>query len=395
MGTLSEKVKKWLENHHGAISRESHKSTKGVELRKLMEKDADFHGTNTSSIQPLISNIAKEREELEIEGKKYLLVKVPEGQGYFLAEIESVAGNETIQRETDARSSSATKTQTSKKNKAGAQAIQQPTSPSNNEREEVFRSLLYAYDEISNEEEKVYPFILDHKFAKRSDSGTNFWRYPDFIRIVWNQELFDGERTLLKHIKANKTLLGENLFRIESWELKLEAKPTNVREVFFQALSNSSWSHLPVLAFAMKISDQYTREELVRLGGFYNVRIVCFDFSADQLDGVGKASDILNARTDPEKDMNENGYKIITEWKKPEVIIEGKQRPSLDWAQLLEMNHQHVDLLQKAIPESCDDKAMDESFIDTVNKVKLMATRNRDQETITACEKYLGLFERK
>ena len=62
-----------------------------------------------------------------------------------------------------------------------------------------------------------------------------------------------------------------------SFEIKRELNFTNLREAFFQTVSNSSWAHEGYLAAAEIDTDEEFREELGRLSASFGIGIIQLD----------------------------------------------------------------------------------------------------------------------
>jgi hypothetical protein len=102
----------------------------------------------------------------------------------------------------------------------------------------------------------VYSKRIDEKRSsnKRGPNG-NRWLYPDLVGMEdlgsdWHQEVKD----CVNQYSDKRTKLW-------SFEVKLLINRSNVRESFFQAVSNSSWSNFGYLV-AGEIEGQETLKEL-------------------------------------------------------------------------------------------------------------------------------------
>jgi len=78
--------------------------------------------------------------------------------------------------------------------------------------------------------------------------------------------------------------LGDQPFQMISNELKIEANHNNFREYLFQCVSNSMWAHKAQLVFACAINDLKLETELSRLGTSYDVTIISYGISNNELD---------------------------------------------------------------------------------------------------------------
>ncbi|MDF1534714.1 MAG: hypothetical protein P1P69_09480 [Methanosarcinaceae archaeon] len=168
--------------------------------------------------------------------------------------------------------------------------------------EEQTRPKLYFYDEdynpenyttinivddhkkIEMSEKDMYPILalylkLDAKIhSKRIDElksknnrgpEGNKWLHPDLVGIEildnnWNKMVSDC-------VKGS----GGNRIRIYSYEVKKVITSTNLRESFFQAVSNSSWSNLGFLV-AGEIKGNIF-DELKMLSSLHGIGFILFD----------------------------------------------------------------------------------------------------------------------
>jgi len=86
------------------------------------------------------------------------------------------------------------------------------------------------------------------------------------------------------------------LVKLYSFELKRALSFTNLREAFFQAVSNSSWAHEGYLVAAKISEDPDFRSELRRLSGSFGIGVIRIDlddpdssevlFPAKEKDGI-------------------------------------------------------------------------------------------------------------
>jgi hypothetical protein len=131
-------------------------------------------------------------------------------------------------------------------------------------------------------EHALYPKLSEYLFAelgvhskrvneKRSSNnrglGGNKWLYPDLVGMEdlsrdWHQEI----RDCVKQYADRKTKLW-------SFEVKLLINRSNVREVFFQTVSNSSWANLGYLV-AAEIEGRETIKELLMLTSLHGIGVI-------------------------------------------------------------------------------------------------------------------------
>lgn len=125
---------------------------------------------------------------------------------------------------------------------------------------------LYLWEEFG-----VYSKRIDEKRSsnKRGPNG-NRWLYPDVVGMEdlgaeWHQEV----RDCVNQYSDKRTKLW-------SFEAKLLINRSNVRECFFQAVSNSSWSNLGYLV-AAEIEGQDTLREMRMLFAAHGIGLIKID----------------------------------------------------------------------------------------------------------------------
>lgn len=108
--------------------------------------------------------------------------------------------------------------------------------------------------------------------GRRTDAGrraiagctptSSLWRD---LTSNWTREV----RDCVAEARARK-------FRLWSFEVKLLLNRSNVREAYFQTVSNSSWANLPYLA-AGEIESPETMKELRMLSALHGVGVIRID----------------------------------------------------------------------------------------------------------------------
>ncbi|SNS14913.1 COG2958 family protein [Antarctobacter heliothermus] len=124
----------------------------------------------------------------------------------------------------------------------------------------------FAQSELS-----VYAMRIDERRSSNSrGKGGNQWLFPDLVGMqdlssTWHREIVD----CAKEYSDKKSKLW-------SFEVKLRLNSSNVRESYFQAVSNSSWSNLGYLV-AAEIQGEKTLDELRMLSGLHGIRVIRLD----------------------------------------------------------------------------------------------------------------------
>lgn len=118
--------------------------------------------------------------------------------------------------------------------------------------------------------------IDEKRSANSHGAGGNHWLYPDMVGLEdlsrdWHEQV----RQCVKECAARRT-------RMWSFEVKREISRANVRECFFQTLSNSSWAHYAYLVAAEITGGDGTMRELQILCAAHGVGFI--RLNVDNLD---------------------------------------------------------------------------------------------------------------
>ena len=107
--------------------------------------------------------------------------------------------------------------------------------------------------------------IFHEKSKKKSFSQ---WLHPDMVGVYfpigeWNNEVLDFSKEL-----------GSAALKLYSFELKQQLDFNNLREAFFQTVSNSSWANEAYLVAARINEDEDFKNELKRLSSSFGIGII-------------------------------------------------------------------------------------------------------------------------
>ncbi len=110
--------------------------------------------------------------------------------------------------------------------------------------------------------------IYHEKSRKRN---FNQWLHPDLVGVYfpiddWNNEVLDFSKQI-----------GMPPINLYSFELKIKLNFNNLRESFFQTVSNSSWAHEGYLVAAFIDQSEEFRDELKRLSSSFGIGIIKLD----------------------------------------------------------------------------------------------------------------------
>lgn len=115
----------------------------------------------------------------------------------------------------------------------------------------------------------VYTKTIYHERSLKK--SYNKWLHPDIVGVnfpigEWETDVFDLGFTL-----------GGQLTKLFSFELKKELGFFNLRESYFQAVSNSSWANEGYLVTANLLNDEEFHSELKRLTSSFGIGIIKLD----------------------------------------------------------------------------------------------------------------------
>jgi hypothetical protein len=117
----------------------------------------------------------------------------------------------------------------------------------------------------------IYSKRIDEKRSSNSRGANgNKWLYPDLVAMEdltaeWDQRI----KECVKQHADKKTKLW-------SFEVKLLINRSNVRQAFFQAVSNSSWANCGYLV-ALELEGSDTKRELQILSGLHGIGFILLD----------------------------------------------------------------------------------------------------------------------
>ncbi len=148
----------------------------------------------------------------------------------------------------------------------------------------------------------VYCKTINHSKSGKKEFGE--WLHPDIVGCWfpignWSQSSIELSQAL-----------GVMNVRLYSFELKRELNFSNLREAFFQAVSNSSWAHEGYLCAAEISEDEDFLSEIKRLSGSFGIGVIRLDI------------------TDPDASR---------------VIFPAKQKENLDWESIDKLCNQNPD----------------------------------------------------
>lgn len=152
---------------------------------------------------------------------------------------------------------------------------------------ELHKYLTYFADRQLN----TYTKTINDKKSSKSKKGSNEWVHPDMVGIYTPREDWD---VVVLDLNG---LTGSTTIKLMSFELKVNLDFTNLREAFFQTVSNSYWANESYLVASNINKDFDFIDELKRLSSAYGVGVIELD-----LDDPDNSSILFSAATRSELD---------------------------------------------------------------------------------------------
>ncbi|MDO9255131.1 MAG: HTH domain-containing protein [Bacteroidales bacterium] len=107
-----------------------------------------------------------------------------------------------------------------------------------------------------------------HENSSKATKGQNEWLHPDLVGVYFP---FRDYKTETLEIQSHLSITSIKLF---SFELKISLNFGNLRQSYFQAVSNSSWANEGYLV-ALNIDDDPTfKDEVRRLNNAFGIGII-------------------------------------------------------------------------------------------------------------------------
>lgn len=137
--------------------------------------------------------------------------------------------------------------------------------------ESDLHQLLATYVRTAEHFRCVTKTIDEKRSTKGGYTNADKWTHPDMVGVYFPYRDYD-KRT----IKLIDTL-RQNPYTVFSFELKKELRPSELREKYFQAVSNSSWANEGYLVAAEISDDSAFRDDLQRLVNAFGIGVIQLD----------------------------------------------------------------------------------------------------------------------
>lgn len=121
---------------------------------------------------------------------------------------------------------------------------------------------------FSDEHFRCYSKTIYHEKSSKKAKGRNKWLHPDMVGVHFPFE--DYHKNTLDIINA----LNESATQIFSFELKRDIDFNNLREYFFQAVSNSTWANEGYLVAVKYSEESEFTDEMQRLNNAFGIGFI-------------------------------------------------------------------------------------------------------------------------
>ncbi|MBN2237536.1 MAG: hypothetical protein JW729_08240 [Bacteroidales bacterium] len=107
-----------------------------------------------------------------------------------------------------------------------------------------------------------------HENSSKATKGQNEWLHPDIVGVYFPFKDYTSEtREIQDHLKISS-------IKLFSFELKINLNFSNLRQSFFQAVSNSSWANEGYLVTLNLDDDPTFRDEIRRLNNAFGIGLI-------------------------------------------------------------------------------------------------------------------------
>lgn len=115
---------------------------------------------------------------------------------------------------------------------------------------------------------KAYLKTIFHENSKKGVKGLNEWLHPDLVGVYFPFRDYRKETLEIQHH------LSISSIRLFSFEMKISLTFTNLREYYFQAVSNSSWANEGYLVVLKLDEDPTLKDEIRRLNNAFGIGVI-------------------------------------------------------------------------------------------------------------------------
>lgn len=141
-------------------------------------------------------------------------------------------------------------------------------------KEQLERSLHPLFVKFARDELNLFCKTIFHEKSQKREKGINEWIHPDIVGVKFSIQDFKESKCQREILEFIHTF---NYPKIElySFELKVEIKSADLKKIYFQAVSNSSWANYGYLAVFRPIEPSI-KDELRKLNARFGIGIINF-----------------------------------------------------------------------------------------------------------------------
>jgi len=113
-----------------------------------------------------------------------------------------------------------------------------------------------------------YTKTIYHENSSKKTKGANEWLHPDLVGVYFPFNDYSKET---RELQASLSVCSIKLY---AFEMKINLNFTNIRQYFFQAVSNSSWANEGYLVCLTLDDDPEFKNELQRLSNSFGIGVI-------------------------------------------------------------------------------------------------------------------------
>lgn len=140
---------------------------------------------------------------------------------------------------------------------------------------------------------KAHLKTIFHENSKKTKKGLNEWLHPDLVGVYFPFKDYSSETV---EIQRELSISSVKLF---SFELKINLSFGNLREYYFQAVSNSSWANEGYLVTLNLQDDSTLLDEIRRLNNAFGIGLIKLN-----AENIYESQILFPAKENPEIDWD-------------------------------------------------------------------------------------------
>lgn len=144
---------------------------------------------------------------------------------------------------------------------------------------------------LGNPNFSCYSRTVFHEKSQKGQKGKNEWLHPDIVSVYFPFDDFKDKTLQLI------TILEQSKFKLFSFEMKKNITFSNLREFYFQAVSNSSWANEGYLVALEYDSDPSLIDEMKRLNEAFGIGFIRLD-----KENIAQSDVLFQAKTNNQLD---------------------------------------------------------------------------------------------